>query len=68
MLERERLREQRRLDIMERLEKQGLVGMKIGKHKVAEPDIDVQLGENFTESLRGLKVCAGSYYESVILY
>lgn len=57
MIEREQIREQKRLAIMEKLEKQGLAGTKIGKHKVPEPDIEVQLGEHLSESLRGLKVC-----------
>jgi len=57
MIEREQFREQRRRATVEKLEKQGLSGMKIGKHKVPEPDIEVQLGEDLSESLRGLKVC-----------
>ncbi|KAG8735676.1 hypothetical protein FRC12_017966 [Ceratobasidium sp. 428] len=33
----------------------GLIGMRIGKHKVKEGNIDVQLGEDLAESLRELK-------------
>ena len=47
----------KRLEIQEKL-KQGLAGQKIGKHKVPEGEIDVQLGEELSESLRALKVCA----------
>jgi nucleolar protein 53 len=36
--------------------KQGLTGYRIGKHKVADSQIDVQIGEELSESLRGLKV------------
>lgn len=36
--------------------KQGLAGQRLGKHYVPEGDIDVQLGEDLTESFRGLKV------------
>ena len=54
---RERLRAQRQAQLQEKL-KQGLAGQKIGKHKVPEGEIDVQLGEELSESLRALKVCA----------
>ncbi|KAI0319739.1 P60-like protein [Amylostereum chailletii] len=33
----------------------GLAGQKLGKHKVRETEMDVQLGEELSESLRGLK-------------
>lgn len=56
LLEREQVREQRRLASLEKLEKRGLVGTKIGKYRVPEPVIEVQLGENLSESLRSLKV------------
>lgn len=52
---RERLREQQQLALQEKLKK-GLAGEKIGKHKVPEGLIDVQLGEELSESLRALKV------------
>lgn len=58
MMDRERIRKQRCVAITERLEKRGLAGMKIGRHKVAERGIEVQLGEHLSETLRGLKVCA----------
>ena len=38
------------------MRKQGLVGQKFGKHKVPEGEVEVQLGEDLSESLRGLKV------------
>ena len=43
--------------LAEKLKKQGLAGQKLGKHKVPESNVIVQLGEDLTESLRGLKVC-----------
>ncbi len=52
---RERLREQQQLALQEKLKK-GLAGERIGKHKVPEGQIDVQLGEELSESLRALKV------------
>lgn len=36
--------------------KEGLAGVKIGKHVVPKQPIDVQLGEELSESLRALKV------------
>ncbi|CDO68606.1 hypothetical protein BN946_scf184996.g37 [Trametes cinnabarina] len=51
---RERLRAQRQAALQEKL-KQGLAGQRIGKHVVPEGEIDVQLGEELSESLRGLK-------------
>jgi nucleolar protein 53 len=53
--EQERNAAERKLEKMENLRK-GLVGQRVGKHKVTEGDIDVQLGEDLSESLRGLKV------------
>ncbi|KAJ3498716.1 hypothetical protein NLJ89_g10182 [Agrocybe chaxingu] len=52
---REKEREQRRLALVEKLKKQGMAGQKLGKHKVPEGEIDVQLGEDLSENLRGLK-------------
>lgn len=46
---------ERKLEKLEELRK-GLAGRKLGKYKVPEADIDVQLGEDLSESLRGLKV------------
>lgn len=53
---RERLRIQRQAALEEKL-KQGLAGQRIGRHFVPEGAIDVQLGDELSESLRGLKVC-----------
>lgn len=46
----------RRARQQEQLRK-GLAGHRLGKHIVKESELDVQLGEDLTESLRGLKVC-----------
>lgn len=51
----EQLREEKRRVIREKL-KQGLAGQKFGKHRVQKAKIDVQLGEDLADSLRGLKV------------
>ncbi|EMD36938.1 hypothetical protein CERSUDRAFT_114850 [Gelatoporia subvermispora B] len=51
----EALRQQREAEQQERLKKEGMVGQRLGKHKVPEGEIDVQLGEELTESLRQLK-------------
>ncbi|KAF9006987.1 ribosome biogenesis protein Nop53/GLTSCR2 [Cyathus striatus] len=40
---------------LERIRKKGLAGQRLGRHKVPEGEIEVQLGEDLTESLRGLK-------------
>ncbi|KDQ56539.1 hypothetical protein JAAARDRAFT_131965 [Jaapia argillacea MUCL 33604] len=52
--ERKRTQSQRELALQERLTK-GLAGQRLGRHKVQEGDIDVQLGEELSESLRTLK-------------
>ncbi|KAK7683841.1 hypothetical protein QCA50_013217 [Cerrena zonata] len=53
--EREQLvAQQRKLEEEERMKK-GLAGQRLGKHVVPEGQIDVQLGEELSESLRGLK-------------
>lgn len=36
--------------------KGGLAGQRLGKHIVPTGEVDVQLGEELSESLRGLKV------------
>jgi nucleolar protein 53 len=41
-----------------RLSLNGLAGQKFGRHVVREGGVDVQLGEELSESLRGLQVCA----------
>ena len=46
---RERLRAQRQAQLQEKL-KQGIAGQKIGKQKVNEGEIDVQLGEEISRS------------------
>ena len=51
----EQLREEKRRILREKL-KQGLAGQRFGKHTVQKAKIDVQLGEDLTDSLRGLKV------------
>jgi nucleolar protein 53 len=48
-------REQRQLMLREKMKK-GLGGQKLGKHKVPEGKVDVQLGEELSENLRTLKV------------
>jgi nucleolar protein 53 len=42
--------------LREKLRTQGLKGKRLGKHWVPEGDVDVQLGEDLSESLRELKV------------
>ena len=44
------------------LAQSGLAGQKLGKHVVREGEVDVQLGEELSESLRGLQVCGAYYY------
>lgn len=51
---RERTRAQKQMILKEKL-KRGLVGQRFGKHIVKDGDIDVQLGEDLSESLRALK-------------
>ncbi|KAJ7881152.1 ribosome biogenesis protein Nop53/GLTSCR2 [Mycena leptocephala] len=51
---REQAHELRRAALQEKL-KRGLAGQKLGKHKVPEEEVDVQLGEDLSESLRALK-------------
>jgi nucleolar protein 53 len=52
---RERVRAQKQRLLEEKL-KHGLAGQRLGRHTVKEADIDVQLGEDLSESLRALKV------------
>ena len=51
----EQLREEKRRFLREKL-KQGLAGQRFGRHTVQKAKIDVQLGEDLSDSLRGLKV------------
>jgi nucleolar protein 53 len=53
---RERASKERRAKQEARLARGGLAGQKLGKHVVREGEVDVQLGEELTESLRGLQV------------
>jgi nucleolar protein 53 len=41
-----------------RLAQVGLAGQRLGKHVVRKGEVEVQLGEELSESLRGLQVCA----------
>lgn len=63
---REQAHAQRRLALQEKL-KRGMVGQKLGKHKVPVGEVDVQLGEDLSESLRALKVCLYSSFELFIV-
>ena len=56
MSNQEEERVQKQLALVEKLRKQGLAGQRLGKHKVPENELVVQLGEDLSESLRGLKV------------
>jgi len=47
---------QKQTAALEKLKQRGLAGQKLGKHKVPEGAVDVQLGEDLSESLRALKV------------
>jgi nucleolar protein 53 len=53
---REQAREERQRALNEKLAKMGLAGKKLGRHRVPEGEVDVQLGEELSENLRGLKV------------
>ena len=57
MSEAEQGRFQRQLAARDKLRRSGLAGRRLGKHKVPEKEVDVQLGEDLSESLRALKVC-----------
>lgn len=52
----EQARRQRLAAVAEKLKTHGLAGQKLGKHKVPESKVEVQIGEDLSESLRGLKV------------
>lgn len=58
MSAREKARIERQLASREKLKKLGLAGQRLGKHKVPEGQVEVQLGEDLSESLRALKVCS----------
>ncbi len=54
--ERERQRQERDLRDQQEKLKKGLAGMRLGKHIVPDGEVDVQLSEDLTESLRQMKV------------
>lgn len=56
MTERERQRLEKQLAVAEKLRQSGLVGQRLGKHRIRETEPDVQLGEELSETLRGMKV------------
>ncbi|KAF8713555.1 hypothetical protein AX14_012935 [Amanita brunnescens Koide BX004] len=55
MKAREEERAHRRLALKDRTRRRGLAGRKLGKHKVPEGDVEVQLGEDLSESFRSIK-------------
>jgi Nop53 (60S ribosomal biogenesis) len=46
----------RRAARIELVKRRGLIGQRLGKHRIQEGQVDVQLGEELSESLRELKV------------
>ena len=48
--------EEKRLALQMKLKQAGLAGQRLGKHKVPESQVEVQIGEDLSESLRALKV------------
>jgi len=56
MTTREREHAERAAVMQQKLKQRGLAGQRLGKHKVPENKVDVQLGEELSESLRALKV------------
>ena len=54
--EKEQARLQKKLLLRAKLKQSGLAGRRLGKHIVPESAPEVQLGEDLSESLRGLKV------------
>jgi hypothetical protein len=55
-IRREKKHLERRLALEEKVRKQGLAGQKLGKHKVPQGEVEVQLGEELSRTLRELKV------------
>lgn len=53
----EQVRQERLDALADKLKNHGLAGQKLGKHKVPEGNVIVQIGEDLSENLRGLKVC-----------
>jgi nucleolar protein 53 len=56
LAETEKASQERKVALQRKLKAAGLTGQKLGKHKVPDADISVQLGEDLSESLRALKV------------
>ena len=56
MTAREKEHAKRHSEMQQKLKQNGLAGQRLGKHKVPEGKVDVQLGEELSESLRALKV------------
>lgn len=52
----ESLRSKRNAALQQRMKSAGLVGMRMGKHKVEDAPVDVQIGEELSETLRAMKV------------
>ncbi|KAJ2916207.1 hypothetical protein MD484_g4187, partial [Candolleomyces efflorescens] len=55
MSEQELVAAQRRMALELKVRIAGLSGQRLGKHKVPEAEVEVQLGEDLSENLRGLK-------------
>lgn len=56
MAEREAELAQKKIALRDRLRRRGLAGQRLGRHRVPEEQVEVQLGDDLTESLRALKV------------
>ncbi|WFD44124.1 hypothetical protein MPSI1_002790 [Malassezia psittaci] len=52
---RELMNEERKARKLERIQKEGIAGFRVGKHTVPKQRIDVQTGDELSESLRRLK-------------
>jgi nucleolar protein 53 len=59
-------RAQRIHALKDKLRRHGLAGQRLGKHKVPEQQVEVQLGEDLTETLRGLKVSTSVSLPSIL--
>lgn len=55
MKAREEEKAQRQLAIQYRMRRRGLAGQRLGKHTIPEENVEVQLGEDLSESLRAMK-------------
>ena len=56
MTTREKDHAKRHSEMQQKLKQHGLAGQGLGKHKVPEGKVDVQLGEELSESLQAPKV------------